>query len=178
MGRPSLLTPERHKAIVAAIRAGAYDWVAAQANGVDRNTFMAWMRRGERERSGRYLSFRNDVLTARAQARLSAEIEVRKDLPFNWLRYGPGRERTDEPGWTESKEVKHSGSLDVLHSTEWGRLATVIDNALLPYPEARLAVASALRGLDTPDTQPKLLESGEPLDVASRPNVAHEGGKP
>ncbi len=176
MGRPSLLTPERHKAIVAAIRAGAYDWVAAQANGVDKNTFMAWMRRGERERTGRYLNFRIDVLTARAQARLSAEIEVRKDLPFNWLRFGPGREREDEPGWTESREVKHSGSVDVLHSTEWGRLAEVIDNALLPYPDARLAVANALRGLDSPDPNPRLLGEGEPLDVATSPNVAPVGG--
>ncbi|MFN7990026.1 MAG: hypothetical protein U0529_21315 [Thermoanaerobaculia bacterium] len=170
MGRPSLLTPERHKAIVAAIRAGAYDWVAAQANGVDRNTFMAWMRRGERERTGKYLSFRKDVLTARAQARLSAEIEVRKDLPFNWLRFGPGREREDEPGWTESREVKHSGSVDVLHSSEWGRLAEVIDGALLPYPDARLAVANALRGFDSPEPQPRLLGEGEPLDVAASPN--------
>ena len=178
MGRPSLLTPERHKAIVAAIRAGAYDWVAAQANGVDRNTFMAWMRRGERERTGRYLSFRNDVLTARAQARLSAEIEVRKDLPFNWLRYGPGRERDDEPGWTESRELKHTGSIDVLHSTEWGRLAAVIDNALLSYPDARLAVANALRGVDSAPMGDRLLGEEQTLDVAPKPAVPPTGALP
>ena len=147
MGRPSLLTPETHRSIVAAIRAGAYDWVAAQANGIDKNTFMAWMRRGERERIEPFLSFRNDVLAARAQARLSAEIEVRKDQPFAWLRYGPGREREDAPGWTESKEVRHSGSLAVIQSEEWLRIATALDAALMPFPEARLAVASALRGL-------------------------------
>lgn len=178
MGRPSLLTPERHKAIVAAIRAGAYDWVAAQANGIDPATFRNWMLRGKKSRKGPYLAFLRDVLTARAQARLSAEIEVRKDLPFNWLRFGPGRERDDEPGWTESREVKHSGAVDVLHSTEWGRMAEVIDNALLPYPDARLAVACALRGLDGGDPQPKLLESAEPLDVATRANVTNEGGNP
>lgn len=25
--------------------------------------------------------------------------------PLAWLRYGPGRERAGEPGWTESREV-------------------------------------------------------------------------
>ncbi len=175
MGRPSLLTPERQRSIVAAIRAGAYDWVAAEANGIDRNTFILWMRRGERERKQPYLRFFGEVRLARAQARLSAEIEVRKDIPFNWLRYGPGRERDDEPGWTESREVKHSGSVDVLHSTEWGRLAAVIDNALLVYPDARLAVANALRGLDGAPAGDRLLGEGPALDVAVTPDVPPTG---
>ncbi len=153
MGRPSLLTPETHRSIVAAIRAGSFDWVAAQANGVDKNTFMAWMRRGEREGKEPFQSFRNDVLAARAQARLSAEIEVRRDQPFNWLRYGPGREREDAPGWTESKEVRHSGSVAVVQSEEWLRIAAALDSALKPFPEARLAVARALQGLQTAEDE-------------------------
>jgi hypothetical protein len=152
-GRPTLLTPETHKAIVAAIRAGAYDWIAAQANGVDRQTFLNWMRRGERERINPYLNFRIDVLTARAQARLSAEIEVRKDQPFNWLRFGPGREREDAPGWTETKEVKHSGGFAVVQSDEWLRIAAALDLALEPYPEARLAVARTLQGLQSAEAE-------------------------
>lgn len=152
-GRPTLLTPETHKAIVAAIRAGAYDWIAAQANGVDKQTFCTWMRRGERERIQPYLKFREDVLTARAQARLSAEIEVRKDQPFNWLRFGPGREREDAPGWTETKEVKHSGSFAVVQSEEWLRIAAALDLALEPFPEARLAVARTLQGLQTAEAE-------------------------
>ena len=161
MGRPTLLTPETHRAIVAAIRAGAYDWVAAQANGVDKNTFMNWMKRGERERIEPYLGFRNDVLTARAQARLSAEIEVRKDQPFNWLRFGPGREREDAPGWTESKEVRHSGSFAVVQSEEWGRIAAALDRALALFPEARLAVARALVGLQDQEVATLEASSGE-----------------
>ena len=161
MGRPSLLTPERQKAIVAAIRAGSYDWVAAEANGVDRNTFLAWMRRGERERTEPFLSFRKDVLTARAQARLSAEIEVRRDSPFNWLRFGPGRERADGPGWTESKEIKHSGSVEIVQSAEWLRIAGALEAALRPFPEARLAVASALQNLCAGEDDP---DEAEPVD--------------
>lgn len=175
-GRRTLLTPERQRAIVAAIRAGAYDWVAAEANGIDRATFVLWMRRGEREKKQPYLGFFEEVRLARAQARLAAEIEVRKDLPFNWLRYGPGRERENLPGWTESKEIKHSGSIDVLHSTEWGRLASIIDCALLPFPEARLAVANALRGIESAPPEERLLGAGDPLEVAAKPNVARAGG--
>jgi hypothetical protein len=145
MGRPSFLTPERHRAIVAAIRAGAYDWVAAQANGIDPDTFRSWVRRGDRARDEPFLSFVTDVRTARAQARLAAEIEVRKDEPFNWLRFGPGRERPGEDGWTESKEIRHSGSFDILYSEEWTLITVAIEAALEPYPEARQAVAEAMK---------------------------------
>lgn len=153
MGRPSLLTPEVHRAIIAAIRAGSYDWVAAEANAVDRTTFATWMRRGEREQVEPYFTFRMDVRAARAQARLSAEIEVRKAQPFSWLRYGPGREREDAPGWTESKEVRHSGSVAVIQSEEWSRIAAALDLALRPFPEARLAVARALQCLTTAEDE-------------------------
>ena len=154
MGRPTLLTPERHRAIVAAIRAGAYDWVAAQANGVDPDTFRAWMRRGEREREEPYFSFVTEVRIARAQARLAAEIEVRKDQPFNWLRFGPGRERPGEDGWTETKEIKHSGSFDVLYSEEWTLISVAIETALETYPEAKLAVAEALKRIGNAREEP------------------------
>lgn len=154
VGRPSLLVPERHKAIVAAIRAGAYDWVAAQANGVDPTTLILWMRRGEREGDGPYFEFFKDVRMARAQARLSAEIEVRKDQPFNWLRFGPGRERPGEDGWTETKEIKHSGSFDVLYSQEWVLISVAIETALESFPEARVAVADALKGLASAGEEP------------------------
>lgn len=147
MPRPSLLTPERHKAIVAAIRAGAFDWIAAEANGIDRQTFKLWMRKGAQTKREPYLSFVRDVRTARAQARLSAEIEVRREQPFSWLRFGPGRERDGEEGWTESTEIKHSGSVGVIYSQEWTVISVAIEAALESYPEAKLAVAEALKRL-------------------------------
>jgi hypothetical protein len=147
MARPTLLTPERHKAIVAAIRAGAFDWIAAEANGIDRQTFKLWMRKGVQTKREPYLSFVHDVRTARAQARLSAEIEVRREQPFSWLRFGPGRERDGAEGWTESTEIKHSGSVGVIYSQEWTVISVAIETALEDYPEAKLAVANALKRL-------------------------------
>ena len=154
MPRPTLLTPERHKAIVAAIRAGSFDWIAAEANGIDPQTFKLWMRTGARKKREPYLSFARDVRAARAQARLAAEIEVRRDQPFAWLRFGPGREREGEPGWTESTELKHSGSVGVMYSQEWMLMSAAIEAALEAFPEAKLAVAQAMKRLASASPEP------------------------
>jgi hypothetical protein len=95
--------------IVSYIRAGAYDWVAAQACGVPSGTFYRWLQQGESANAGIYREFREQVLVARAEARTAAEIEVRRDDPKFWLRVGPGRERPGEPGWTEAAKVELSG---------------------------------------------------------------------
>jgi hypothetical protein len=104
-GRPTKLTPEVHHEVVSYIRAGAFSWVAAQAAGVSKTTFHRWMQRGSEEQRGPYHAFAEDVRQAQAQARVAAEAEVRRLQPFHWLRYGPGRERPGEPGWTEQVVV-------------------------------------------------------------------------
>jgi hypothetical protein len=154
VSRPTLLTPERHKAIVAAIRAGSFDWIAAEANGITRETLRLWLRKGERDKRKPYVVFSADVRAARAQARLSAEIEVRRDQPFAWLRFGPGREREGEPGWTESTELKHSGSVGVMYSQEWTLISVAIEAALENFPEAKLAVAEAMKRLASASPEP------------------------
>jgi hypothetical protein len=154
VSRPTLLTPERRAGIVAAIRAGAFDWIAAEANGIDRETFKLWMRTGARKKREPYLSFVRDVRSARAQARLSAEIEVRKEQPFSWLRFGPGREREGEAGWTESTELRHSGSVGVMYSQEWTVISVAIEAALENFPEAKLAVAEAMKRLASASPEP------------------------
>ena len=110
VGRRTKLTSEVHQAIVDAVRNGCFDWIAAQAAGIDPSTFWRWMRRGERSSEQPFRQFCKEVKQARAQARQQAEALVFKESPFKWLRYGPGRERQGEPGWTERKE--HTGSSD------------------------------------------------------------------
>jgi len=48
-GRPSLLTDQVQTQICDALRAGNYDYIAAEAFGVDRQTFMRWKRLGSDE---------------------------------------------------------------------------------------------------------------------------------
>ena len=104
MGQPTKLTPEVQAKIVASVRAGAYDWVAAQACGIAPHTFVNWMKWGKGG-NPTYLACFAEVSQAKADARTIAESAIFKDNPFAWLRYGPGRERPGEPGWTESKEI-------------------------------------------------------------------------
>lgn len=103
-GRRTKLTEELQQTVVSYIRAGAFDWVAAQAAGIGKTTFYRWMLSGEQGKQP-YAKFYSAVREARAVARVAAEMEVRRDNPLAWLRYGPGRAKSDEPGWTESHEV-------------------------------------------------------------------------
>ena len=99
------LKPEVARQIVGFIRGGAYPMVAAEASGVPRAIFKAWLKRGENPRAGRaYREFAREVQQAAAQARLIQERAVYEKEPRFWLSHGPGRESQDFPGW--SSEVK------------------------------------------------------------------------
>jgi hypothetical protein len=56
-----------------------------------------------------HANFYREVTRARARARFAAETEVKKENPLAWLRYGPGRERPGEEGWTDSNKVELTG---------------------------------------------------------------------
>ncbi len=126
-GRRTKLIPALHAAIVAYIRAGAFEWVAAEAAGIHRATYYRWMDRGREATSGIYREFYDAVTEARAQARIAAEVQVRQDNPLAWLRYGPGRvspggrTATSSPGRTAALSRSHSILLEdhMTRSPEW-----------------------------------------------------------
>jgi hypothetical protein len=90
-GRATVLTDELQHKIVSFIRAGGWDWVAAEANGIDRQRFWEWIRRGEgtehtdRPQTKRYAKFAKEVREARAQSRARAEIRVQEAGPVKYL---------------------------------------------------------------------------------------------
>lgn len=103
------LTPEIERTIVAYIEAGAFDYVAAEAAGVDERTFRDWIARGEgrhptRRTTPELAAFATAAREARARARVSREIVVADKDPRFWLSHAarskPGRE-----GWTEPIEA-------------------------------------------------------------------------
>lgn len=116
-GRTPLLTLELQEELLGYVERGAYQWVAAGAVGVSPSTLNSWLRKGEDaetrqdqgmdldERDQLYLEFMRALRQAHLRARARAEVRVNYDDPFRWLRYGPGRERPGEPGWTESHQV-------------------------------------------------------------------------
>jgi hypothetical protein len=145
MARTPPPTPELTLRIVSFVRAGGYDWVAAQAAGVSRAVFRGWLERGAAGGRQPYRGLYLEVEQAKGHARLSAEIQVReKDAKF-WLRHGPGRETADAPGWTVAVKPAAAGP-----EKEGWSMAEVLEvmgkvqQSLVPFPEASVAVEQTL----------------------------------
>jgi hypothetical protein len=107
------LTPETEAIILTYIEAGAADYIAAEAAGIDQRTFRDYLRRGRGEHPTRrstpqLVRFAEAVMEAKARARAAREIQAAEHhVPF-WLthmaRSKPGRE-----GWTEPVEAEPDG---------------------------------------------------------------------
>jgi hypothetical protein len=112
-GRPTKLTPETEQRFLSYVRAGAYAWVAAESAGFGRTTLYRWLEQGEADEAAGlatpYREFRDKVRQAYADGRVAAEAKVRAADPLAWLRYGPGRERSGEPGWTNTGDGQVGG---------------------------------------------------------------------
>ena len=95
------------------IIAGAYDYAAAGACGISYHTFKEWMARGEgtdeRRPDRKYATFATAVRLARSQARVGAEVMVKKTDPKWWLSR-MYRDRPGEPGWTGGEHIEVSGA--------------------------------------------------------------------
>lgn len=63
-----------------------------------------------------FREFREEIEQASREARVHAEIDVRKTKPLDWLLKGPGRNRPDDPGWSQSLEL--AGKVDTSASTD------------------------------------------------------------
>jgi hypothetical protein len=151
-GRETLLTPELQQRTISYIRAGAFDWVAAEANGVGRFIFWEWIKRGEDTHSVRppteqYAQFAQAVREARAEARLSAEVEVKRGEPLSWLMKGPGRDRSGEPGWASPSDTHQVEAAQSSGPTwaQWAALRTQLLAILLKYPDVHQAAAQVFQ---------------------------------
>jgi len=143
-GRRSKYDADVHRTIVKYITDGAFDWVASEAAGIGKSTFYRWLESGEKYPKSRYREFWEDVCKARADARMSAEIKVKRDNPFNWLRYGPGRDRPGAPGWTEQQQITgpDSGPVEIKDvSSAESEVASRIDSLA-----ARLGTLEGISG--------------------------------
>jgi hypothetical protein len=106
---PKKLTPQVQAKICSSIRHGQWDFVAAQAAGIRRETFYEWLRIARDTGAEPYFAFAEAVAEARAEARGDAEGRVYTDKPDVWLRIGPGQTRPGEPGWTQATKLELSG---------------------------------------------------------------------
>lgn len=146
--RRIILSPERQQQIVAAVRAGSYPHIAAQAFGVPSRTFDEWLRRGQAGHGREpFRSFALAVEEAHAQARLRAEMEVLKETPRIWLEHGPGRERPDHLGWSSAVQpsLVRATSHNALLQAEVIELIRVLQEELGAQPEVRQRLGNLIR---------------------------------
>jgi len=127
-GRPpgsSSLTRERYEKIIGLIRAGVFDYVAAEVAGVSSRALREWVARGEgrskRPTSPKCRAFAKDFRQAKAEARALLEAKVYRDFPKWWLSHS-APSRKDRPGWTENGSEEDPGE----HSASTEGLADLI----------------------------------------------------
>jgi len=100
------------------IRQGVFDHTAAQAIGVGSSTWYRWMAQGERDHNlgdhTHVREFWEKVSAARAQARVTKELQVGQMDPRFWLRNGPGKTKRNNPGWTDNIAVVGDDEADPL----------------------------------------------------------------
>src|SRR5581483_2999701 len=143
-------TPAVAEQILAFIRAGGYPHVAAEAAHVPRETFEEWLERGRAARRGLLRDFYLELRHAHAQARLRAEIHALKEKPMDWLRYGPGKETADNPGWSAAARARSAADAapaSVLEHPELLGFFRALLDVLQGHPAADRDVREAFAGV-------------------------------
>jgi hypothetical protein len=142
------LTLALQEKIAAFIRAGGFAHVAAEAAGLPRELFTRWLTRGERaDAPANYRAFARAIREAEAQARLQAELNVRKDKPLDWLKSGPGKASADNPGWGNPGKT---GGTEIERTQVWSEMLHLFGRCaeqLAAYPDARAALSAWLAAL-------------------------------
>jgi hypothetical protein len=145
-GRRTLLTMELQERICAFIRQGAYDYSAAEACGISRQTFFEWLARGEgrdqvRPGNRRYAEFARAVRRAQGEARVLAEIQIKKIDPKWWLSR-MHRDKPGEPGWSNPPKTALPGDGNQLTIVAVRRFLGQIEQSE-PAQERAIEVESA-----------------------------------
>jgi hypothetical protein len=138
------------------IKAGAYEQVAAESLGVPPAVYRGWLARGQTGRArGLCRDLWEAVRQARAHARFMAEMDLRTKAPKVWLLHGPGRETAELPGWTSPARPRPAGDGQGLSALEHPEVLALLDTvrqALVPFPEARVVLLTALGEMAPPGT--------------------------
>jgi hypothetical protein len=144
-GRPvgSLkLTPEIEAVILTYIEAGAADYVAAEAAGIDARTFRDYLQRARgthpnRRATDQLTHFAKAVMEAKARARAAREIEAAEHNVTFWLTH-MARSKPDREGWTDPVESATAAVAEVSYQPSMEEVAqtlrVLIDAGVLNLP--------------------------------------------
>lgn len=139
------LTPELMEEICQKIKAGAFEFVAAEFLSVPREVYLDWLDKAQGKNARNiYRQFFHAVRQAKAHARLMAETALRQENPRIWLLHGPGRETPQTPGWSATPSAANAGRNESELRAEILNVVTVIYSALKDLPNIRTKVAEDL----------------------------------
>ena len=110
MARPSKFTPEVTETIIKALQIGATYKDAAEAAGVDYDTYNEWIKAGKAAKSGKFFEFSELVKRTEAQARLNylstiAQAAAKGD----WKAAEAFLKRRDRANWGDVVDVTSGG---------------------------------------------------------------------
>ena len=110
MARPSKFTSEVTETIIKALQIGATYKDAAEAAGVDYDTYNEWIKAGKAAKSGRFYEFSEAVRKSEAQARLNylstiAQAAAKGD----WKAAEAFLKRRDRANWGDVVDVTSGG---------------------------------------------------------------------
>ena len=110
MARPSKLTPETHAVIVESILHGATYKDAAEAAGVNYDTFNEWMRAGSEGKTGKFSEFFGAIRKAEAQCRLNMTRVIQSAAAKgDWKAAEAYLRRRDRVNWGDNVDVTSGG---------------------------------------------------------------------
>ncbi len=104
MGRPTLFNPQRADAIIASVKRTGFASIAAEINGVHRNTLSAWIERGDNDEEP-FAEFAARFHQAKAEW-AQGKVDDVKDPA--WL-----LERADPSVFRQQKELQHTGNISL-----------------------------------------------------------------
>ena len=110
MARPSKLTPDTHAVIVESILHGATYKDAAEAAGVNYDTFNEWMRAGADGKAGKFSEFFGAIRKAEAQCRLNMTRVIQSAAAKgDWKAAEAYLRRRDRVNWGDNVDVTSGG---------------------------------------------------------------------
>ncbi len=110
---PKLLAPEVREQLLAAVRAGTYLKQAAQAAGISKSTFYAWLEKGRQPGARQeYRDFLDALTRAEAEAEVHAVGVIRDAMAHDWRAAVAYLERHPE-GWRRRQRVEHTARDEV-----------------------------------------------------------------
>lgn len=108
-GRPTKLTHDVAKRIVALVDQGNYLETAAAAVGINKTTIHDWMRRGARESKGQFREFSHLVETALARAEVADLKRIGAASRDQWQAAAWRLERKFPHRWGRREHHEHTG---------------------------------------------------------------------